>query len=237
MNNNKIHKKFDIKDSFTILAIILCLYFLSLPMPSSIIDIILAGNNIALPIIILLASMFFNNSYKFKYLPNILCYMTLLRICLIVCVSIYILSTSHCENIINYFGNFMLTGNYKIGFVNFILLSIISFIIFCECLKKIYIRLCSLPKSTNTEPEIYANLNKILYLMKVEIITIIPCTAIIIILGSFINIQFMNIDMYTSIKTFVTLGVGAGIVYQISAIIFSIVISSILQKLTDGNKI
>ncbi|WP_348675922.1 flagellar biosynthesis protein FlhA [uncultured Abyssibacter sp.] len=90
--------------------------------------------NIALSICILLAVIYVMRPLDFSVFPSILLVVTLLRLALNVASTRVVLLNGHegpgaAGNVIEAFGNFVIGGNYAVGIVVFIILTIINFVV------------------------------------------------------------------------------------------------------------
>ena len=104
-----------------------------LPLPAFMLD-MLFSFNIALSLIIVLASIYVLKPLHFSAFPSILLIATLLRLALNVASTRVVLLEGHtgtaaAGNVIEAFGEFVIGGNYTVGFVVFAILVIINFIV------------------------------------------------------------------------------------------------------------
>ena len=104
-----------------------------LPLPPFMLD-MLFSFNIALSLVIMLASIYVLKPLHFASFPSILLIATLLRLALNVASTRIILLEGHtgtaaAGNVIEAFGEFVIGGNYTVGFVVFAILVIINFVV------------------------------------------------------------------------------------------------------------
>lgn len=104
-----------------------------LPLPPFMLD-MLFSFNIALSLTIMLASIYVMKPLHFAAFPSILLIATLLRLALNVASTRIILLEGHtgtaaAGNVIEAFGEFVIGGNYTVGFVVFAILVIINFVV------------------------------------------------------------------------------------------------------------
>ncbi len=104
-----------------------------LPLPPFMLD-MLFSFNIALSLVIMLASIYVLKPLHFASFPSILLIATLLRLALNVASTRIILleghtGTSAAGKVIEAFGEFVIGGNYTVGFVVFAILVIINFVV------------------------------------------------------------------------------------------------------------
>ncbi|WP_075431863.1 flagellar biosynthesis protein FlhA [Buchnera aphidicola] len=115
------------------ILIIMILSMLVLPLPPIALDIFFTFN-IVLSIMILLVSMFTQNTLDFSSFPTILLFSTLLRLALNIASTRVILlygntGSFSAGHVIEAFGSFLIGGNFAIGIVIFIILVVINFLV------------------------------------------------------------------------------------------------------------
>lgn len=116
----------DILFAFGVVSIVIMMV---VPLPSIILNLFLTLN-IALALTILLVSIYNQHALQFSAFPSLLLIATLFRLSLNVSTTRIILSGQGATiDIIKAFGNFVVGGNYVVGFVVFIILVLIQFIV------------------------------------------------------------------------------------------------------------
>ncbi len=113
--------------------VLLILAMMVLPLPTFMLD-VLFTLNIALAMIVLLVSLNARRPLDFSVFPTVLLLTTLLRLSLNVASTRIILMQGHtgpeaAGKVIESFGNFLVGGNIAVGFVVFIILVIINFVV------------------------------------------------------------------------------------------------------------
>ncbi len=113
--------------------VLLILAMMVLPLPTFMLD-VLFTLNIALAMIVMLVSLNSRRPLDFSVFPTVLLLTTLLRLSLNVASTRIILMQGHtgpdaAGKVIESFGNFLVGGNYVVGFVVFLILVIINFIV------------------------------------------------------------------------------------------------------------
>ncbi|MDP3419818.1 MAG: FHIPEP family type III secretion protein, partial [Thiobacillus sp.] len=114
------------------LLVLLILAMMILPLPTFMLD-VLFTLNIALAMIVMLVSLNARRPLDFSVFPTVLLLTTLLRLSLNVASTRIILMEGHtgpdaAGKVIESFGNFLVGGNYVVGFVVFLILVIINFV-------------------------------------------------------------------------------------------------------------
>ncbi len=113
--------------------IVLVLGMMVLPLPTFLLDLLFTFN-IALAVMILLVAMFTRKPLDFAAFPTVLLFATLLRLSLNVASTRIVLLHGHggpdaAGKVIEAFGHFLVGGNFAVGIVVFIILTIINFIV------------------------------------------------------------------------------------------------------------
>jgi len=113
--------------------VLLILAMMILPLPTFMLD-VLFTLNIALAMIVMLVSLNARRPLDFSVFPTVLLLTTLLRLSLNVASTRIILMQGHtgpdaAGKVIESFGNFLVGGNYVVGFVVFLILVIINFVV------------------------------------------------------------------------------------------------------------
>jgi len=85
--------------------------------------------NITLSLLILLVSLFTQEALEFSVFPSLLLIMTLFRLCLNISTARLILLYAYAGEVVQKFGGFVIGGNPAVGFVIFLILVVIQFIV------------------------------------------------------------------------------------------------------------
>lgn len=109
--------------------IILIILMIIIPLPSFLLDMMFIIN-IAISVIILLTSMYIKESLQFSIFPSVLLITTILRLALsISSIRLILLNQGYSGEVIKTFGNFVIQENYVIGFIIFIIIVIVQFMV------------------------------------------------------------------------------------------------------------
>mgnify|MGYP000926528149 CR=1 FL=1 len=116
-------------DNVVSIFVILIIALIIIPLPAFMLDMMFIIN-IALSLIILLITMYIKSSLEFFVFPSLLLVTTLLRLGLNVSSTRLILrDEGQAGHVISAFGNFVLSGNIVIGFVIFIIIVLVNFLV------------------------------------------------------------------------------------------------------------
>ena len=111
-----------------VLFIIFIVIAIIIPLPSWLLDFMIMLN-IALSLIILIMTMFIKEALEFSVFPTVLLITTVLRLSLNVSTTRGILSSGYAGEVIRAFGNFVMGGDAIVGFLIFIIIVLVNFIV------------------------------------------------------------------------------------------------------------
>ncbi len=101
------------------------------PLPTWLLDLLIASN-LAVSVTILLVSLYVSDALKIAAFPTLLLITTLVRLALNVSSTRLILLQANAGEVIRAFGTFVVRGNYVVGGVIFLILSIIQFVVIAK---------------------------------------------------------------------------------------------------------
>ncbi|GAB4317151.1 MAG: flagellar biosynthesis protein FlhA [Candidatus Zixiibacteriota bacterium] len=101
---------------------------LIIPVAPAMLDFLLAAN-IAFSLIVLLATLYVTEPLQLSVFPGMLLIVTLFRLSLNVASTRLILGDAYAGEVITAFGGFVVKGNYVVGFIIFLILVIIQFVV------------------------------------------------------------------------------------------------------------
>ncbi len=115
-------------DIVVAIAVIIIVIIIIIPIPKTALDILLSLN-ISLALLILLISMYTKDALQFSIFPSLLLITTLFRLSLNISTTRYILGEGDAGRVIEAFGNFVVQGNAGVGFIVFLIIVIIQFLV------------------------------------------------------------------------------------------------------------
>lgn len=116
------------RDLFILVFVILIVAMLIIPLPSPMIDVLIIVN-ISLSLMIILVAMNMKEPLDFSIFPTVLLLATLFRVGISVSTTRAILGRAEAGEVIDTFGNFVVGSNPLVGFVVFLILVVIQFIV------------------------------------------------------------------------------------------------------------
>ena len=258
MNLNKL--AFLLKNNDIILAVglVTIVAMMILPIPAELLDFLLTIN-ISFALIILLVCLYTKEPLDYSSFPTILLMATLYRLGLNVSATRLILLHGHAGNVINAFGEFVVGGNYVVGFVIFVILVIINFMVITGGATRVAevsarFTLDSMPgkqlsidadlnsgliseqeakdrrRKIERETNFYGTMDGASKFVKGDATAGIVIVVINIIGGFIIGMWQLKMNLLTSLSTYTILTVGDGLVSQIPALLISTATGLIVSR-------
>ena len=236
----------DILVALVVVAIILLII---IPVPLGMLDFFLSIN-ISLALMILLIAMFNTEALEFSVFPSMLLITTLFRLALNISTTRYILSKGQAGQIINAFGDFVVGGNAVVGFIIFIIIVLIQFLVITKGSERVSevaarFTLDAMPGKQmaidadlnsgliseseakerrlkiQRESDFYGSMDGASKFVKGDAIAGIIITVINILAGFTIGILANKLSFAEALSKYTLLTVGDGLVSQIPALMIS----------------
>jgi len=240
------------------LLVIVIILLIIIPVPLGWLDFFLALN-ISLALMILVISMFIQETLEFSVFPSILLVTTMFRLALNISTTRYILSEGQAGEVIATFGDFVIRGNAIVGFIIFMIIVIIQFLVITKGSERVSevaarFTLDAMPgkqmaidadlnsglinendakirrKKIQREADFYGAMDGASKFVKGDAIAGILITVINIVAGFLIGAFTMNMTLTESISKFTILTVGDGLVSQIPALMISVATGIIVTR-------
>jgi flagellar biosynthesis protein FlhA len=120
-----VAERSDVLVAFMVVGIVMMMI---IPMPTWLLDILLTFN-ISFALVIIIVAVFNINPLDFSVFPSLLLIMTLYRLALNISSTRLILLHAQAGEVIHTFGSFVVGGNMVVGFIIFLILVVIQFIV------------------------------------------------------------------------------------------------------------
>jgi len=111
--------------------VIMVVGLMVVPLPTALLDLLIASN-LAFSVVLLLVSLYASDALKIAAFPTVLLVTTLVRLALNVSATRLILLQADAGEVIRAFGTFVVRGNYVVGGVIFLILTIIQFVVIAK---------------------------------------------------------------------------------------------------------
>ena len=257
-----VNKNTDIVLAF---GLIMMLGLMLIPLPPSFLDFFLS-TNITMAILVLVISLSIKSPLDLSIFPGLLLILTLFRLSLNISSTRLILLYGYAGKVIESFGTFVVGGNYVVGFVVFIILVIIQFIVIVKGSERISevsarFTLDAMPgkqmaidADLNTglitedearerrekiarEAEFYGAMDGATKFVKGDAIAGLLINLINIIGGLIIGVAIKGMPITEALKTYTILTIGDGLVSQIPALIIAVSAGMVVTRSAAGKSL
>lgn len=238
-----------IRDLSILIGIIGIVLMLVVPIPFWLLDILLILN-ISIAIMILLIAMNTTDALQFSIFPTLLLITTVFRLSLNVSTTRLILSEGKGGHVVETFGNFVAGGELAVGFVVFLILVIVQFIVITKGSERVAevgarFTLDAMPgkqmsidadlnsglineqqarerrEKIEKEADFYGSMDGASKFVKGDAIASIIIVFINLIAGFIIGMAIHGMDFQEAISRYSILSIGDGLVSQIPALLIS----------------
>ena len=252
-------------DIIVAIMVVTIILLMIVPVPLGILDFFLALN-ISLSLIILVLSMFVREPLEFSVFPSILLVTTLFRLALNIRTTMSILSTGTAGDVIDAFGSFVIGGNAVVGFIIFLIIVLIQFLVITKGSERVSevaarFTLDAMPgkqmaidadlnsglitetdaktrrKKIQREADFYGAMDGASKFVKGDAIAGIIITVINILAGFILGAMTMELTLLESLQRFTLLTVGDGLVSQIPALMISVATGIIVTRAASENNL
>ncbi len=252
------------------ILIILLLSMMVLPLPAFVLDLFFSFN-IALSVIVLLTSLYTVKPLDFMAFPAILLVSTMLRLSLNVASTRVVLTEGHtggaaAGKVIEAFGHFLIGGNYTVGIVVFIILTIINFTVVTKGAGRIAevgarFALDAMPgkqmaidadlnaglvgedearrrrTEVAQEAEFYGAMDGASKYVRGDAVAGIMVTVINVIGGLLVGVLQHDMSFADAAKTYTLLAIGDGLVAQIPSLIISTAAGMVVSRVASDQDV
>ena len=236
-------------DVLVAVGVVVILGVMIVPMPTYVMDFLLTGN-ISVALLVLMMTIYIVAPLEFSVFPGLLLILTLARLSLNVASTRLILSQADAGRLISAFGDVVVSGNFVLGFIIFVIVIIIQFVVITKGAGRVAevaarFTLDAMPgkqmaidadlnaglidettarkrrEDIAREAEFYGSMDGASKFVRGDAIAGILITLINIIGGLAIGILQHGMSIADAAQTYTLLTVGDGLVTQIPALITS----------------
>jgi len=264
-NNNVMRALGRNSDVLLAASVVAILGLMIIPLPPPLLDVLLAAN-IAMAILILMVSIYITHPLEISIFPALLLVLTIFRLSLNVATTRLILGEGYAGEVITAFGTFVVEGNYVVGFIIFLILVIIQFIVIVKGSGRISevaarFTLDALPGKqmaidadmnagliTETEArnrraqiareaEFYGAMDGASKFVRGDAVAGLIINIVNIIGGFVIGMVQKDMSFTDALKNYTMLTVGDGLVTQIPALIIATAAGMVVTRSASGNQL
>ena len=258
----KILKNTDILFAF---GVIFILGLMIIPLPPYFLDFFLAIN-ITIAILILIVSLYISSPLDISVFPGLLLVVTIFRLSLNISSTRLILIEGYAGKVIETFGEFVVGGSYIVGFIIFLILVIIQFMVIVKGSGRISevaarFTLDAMPgkqmaidadlnsglinenearqrrEDISREAEFFGSMDGASKFVKGDAMAGLMINAINIIGGILIGVVQNNMSITDALETFTILTIGDGLVSQVPALLIATAAGMVVTKNAGGKSL
>jgi flagellar biosynthesis protein FlhA len=262
IHNNPFTKH---RDALIILGIVCIVLIMIIPIPTSLLDVLLTFM-FGLALLVLMTSMMIDNVLDFSVYPGMLLVVTLFRIALSIASTRLILSQGEAGQVIAAFGNYVTAGNIVVGTIIFIILVVVQFVVITKGSTRIAevaarFTLDAMPgkqmaidadlnaghiteeearkrrDSITREADFYGAMDGASKFVRGDAIAGIIIIGIDIIGGIVLGVAMQGMEIGEALETFTRLTIGDGLVGQIPALMISTSSGIIVTRSASKNNL
>ncbi len=244
-----LHRLMEQRDLVIVVGVVSVVILMVIPVPTALMDLLLTLN-LCIALVILLLSMYNEDALDFSSFPSLLLAVTLFRLSLNVATTRLILSEADAGNVIEVFGTFVTGDNAVVGFIIFLIIVIIQFVVITKGAGRIAevaarFTLDAMPGKQMAidadlnaglitedvarerrdkiahEADFYGAMDGASKFVRGDAIAGIIITIINIVGGFIIGIAQQGMSLTQSLSVYTTLTIGDGLVSQMPALMIS----------------
>ena len=231
------------------------------PLPTWLLDILLTVN-ITIAVTLLMVSIYISKATQIASYPTLLLITTLYRLSLDISATRLILAHANAGEVIRAFGMFVVSGNFVVGAVIFLIITLVQFIVITKGSERVAevaarFTLDAMPgkqmsidadiragaidfeegrrrrEALGRESQFYGAMDGAMKFVKGDAIAGIIITLINILGGLIIGMAMKGMDLMKAVQTYSILTIGNGLVSQIPALLISISAGMVITRVAS----
>jgi type III secretion protein V len=235
-----------------------------IPLPTFLLDIFLTVN-ITVAVTILMVSIYISGPIQIASFPTLLLITTLYRLSLDIAATRLILLKADAGEVIRSFGMFVVSGNFVVGAVIFLIITLVQFIVITKGSERVAevsarFTLDAMPgkqmsidadmragiidfqqarvrrEGLARESQFYGAMDGAMKFVKGDAIASIVITLINIVGGLIIGVAMNDMTVMDAVQTYSILTIGNGLVSQIPALLISISAGMVVTRVASEDK-
>lgn len=256
-----INKSSDLLLAFLIIAIVIMIV---LPVPAPVIDLLITFNLTA-AIGLLMVALYIPSALQLSMFPSLLLVTTLFRLGVTISSTRQILLKAYAGHVISAFGNFVVGGNYVVGFIIFLIITIVQFIVVTKGAERVAevaarFRLDAMPGKQmaidadlragiidsnqardkraiiQKESELYGAMDGAMKFVKGDVIAGIVIAFVNVVGGLIIGVLMHNMTLGQAARIYTLLSIGDGLVSQIPSLLISLTAGIVTTRVSSDRK-
>ncbi|MEF9519950.1 type III secretion system export apparatus subunit SctV [Chlamydia crocodili] len=255
---NMINKSSDLILALWMIGVVLMII---LPLPPTIVDLMITIN-LAVSVFLLMVALYIPSALQLSVFPSLLLITTMFRLGINISSSRQILLKAYAGHVIQAFGDFVVGGNYVVGFIIFLIITIIQFIVVTKGAERVAevaarFRLDAMPGKQmaidadlragmidaqqardkrgmiQKESELYGAMDGAMKFIKGDVIAGIVISLINIVGGLTIGVAMHGMDLAQAAHVYTLLSIGDGLVSQIPSLLISLTAGIVTTRVSS----
>ncbi|MEG1541986.1 MAG: type III secretion system export apparatus subunit SctV [Victivallaceae bacterium] len=234
------------------------------PIPSALIDLTITLN-LAISMFLMVVALYIPSALQLSVFPSLLLITTMFRLGINIASSRQILLKAYAGEVIQAFGDFVVGGNYVVGFIIFIIITLIQFIVVTKGAERVAevaarFRLDAMPGKQlaidadlragmidagqardkrsliQRESELYGAMDGAMKFIKGDVIAGIVISLVNVIGGLIIGVTMLGMELGQAARVYALLSIGDGLVAQIPSLLISLTAGIVTTRVSSDNK-
>ncbi len=247
-------------DLFLAFLVVAIISLMVLPLPTVMVDALIAAN-LGIAVSLLMLSLYIPSALSLSTFPTLLLFTTLFRLALNITTTRQILLYAYAGDIIDTFGNLVVGGNFIVGAVIFLIITIVQFLVIAKGAERVAevgarFTLDAMPgkqmsidadlragsiqlaeaqerrSSLERESQLYGAMDGAMKFVKGDAIAGLIVTAVNILAGIAVGVWQKDMGATEALQTFSVLTIGDGLISQIPALFISITAGVIVTRVS-----
>ncbi|EPP37082.1 FHIPEP family protein, partial [Chlamydia psittaci 84-8471/1] len=218
--------------------------------------------NLAVSVFLLMVALYIPSALQLSVFPSLLLITTMFRLGINISSSRQILLKAYAGHVIQAFGDFVVGGNYVVGFIIFLIITIIQFIVVTKGAERVAevaarFRLDAMPGKQmaidadlragmidaqqardkrgmiQKESELYGAMDGAMKFIKGDVIAGIVISLINIVGGLTIGVAMHGMDLAQAAHVYTLLSIGDGLVSQIPSLLISLTAGIVTTRVSS----
>jgi type III secretion protein V len=250
-------------DLVVALIVILGIVMMIIPLPTAIVDVLIASN-IAVSFLILLVSLYISGPPDFSTMPSVILIATVFRLAISITTSRLVLLQADAGELVAAFGNFVIGGNIGVGLVIFLIITVAQFVVITKGSERVAevaarFSLDAMPGKQMSidsdlrsgdidqaearrlrlrlqlESQFYGAMDGTMKFVKGDAMAGLLIVLVNLIGGLAVGVLQRGLPFGEAIETFSMLTVGDGLVAQIPALLISVAAGTVVTRVGAGS--
>jgi type III secretion protein V len=249
-------------DLGVVAMLIATIMLMIVPLPTTAVDILLAGN-LGLSVLLLMVAFYLQTPVQFSTLPAVILITTVFRLSLSIAVTRLILMQADAGDIIRTFGDFVVAGNILVGLVIFLIITVVQFIVITKGSERIAevaarFTLDAMPgkqmaidadmrageidqesgrhrrRALEQESQLFGAMDGAMKFVKGDAVAGLVIIVINLVGGLVVGVLQHGMSFAEAGRTYTILTVGDGLMAQIPALFVSITAGTVVTRVSGG---